>query len=330
MAESVGERGERALLAEIRRRVPRRGRVRWGPGDDAALVAPSPRPLLLTTDALVEGVHFRRGWLRPRVLGRRAFEVNASDIAAMGGRPVAALLAITARPDFPAADLRDIVTGVRDRARATGAALAGGNLAAGPILSLTVAVLGDVPSRAVGRAGARPGDRLFVTGTLGGAALGLRTLLRPHVRRGRYARARSAWQRPLARLRAGQLLARRDLAGAMIDVSDGLVIDAERLCEASGVGAILWVDRLPLAGSLDTEPRSVARWLALTGGEDYELLFAVGPARVPALLRARASLGCPVTEIGEVVRGHRVRVVDARGRPVALPARRGHVHFTER
>src|SRR3989304_4891324 len=103
MTETLRDRGERALLEEIRRIVPPRGRVVLGPGDDAAVLTPSRLPLLLTTDALVQGVHFRPGWLTPRALGRRAFEVSASDIAAMGGRPIAVLLAVTARPAMPAA-----------------------------------------------------------------------------------------------------------------------------------------------------------------------------------------------------------------------------------
>lgn len=330
MGESLAERGERALLADIRRLVPRHGRVRWGPGDDAALITTARRPLLLTTDALVEVVHFRRSWLSAHALGRRAYEVNASDVAAMGGRPVAALLALSARPDLPATELRGIVAGVRDRARASGAALAGGNLTAGPVLSLTVALLGEVVGRAVGRGGGRPGDRLFVTGTLGGAALGLRLLMRRSDVRGRRAGAIRCWQRPVARLRAGAMLARRDLASAMIDISDGLLVDAERICESSRVGAVVRLDRLPFARVLADEPTAVARRLALSGGEDYELLFAVPPARMRALARAYGELGCPIREIGELVRGRGVRVVDAHGRSLPLPERRGHAHFTGR
>lgn len=326
MTDTLRDRGERALLEEIRRLVPPRGRVLLGPGDDAAVLARSRHALLLTIDALVEGIHFRSAWLGPSALGRRAFEVSVSDIAAMGGRPTAAVLAIAASPDMPAAVLRAIVRGARAGAQAAGAALAGGNLAAARALSLTVAVLGEAPTRPVGRRGGRAGDQLFVTGTLGGAALGLRILAGARSIRGGSGAVR-CWQRPAARLRTGRELARGEIAAAMIDLSDGLLIDAGRLCRESGVGALLRADRLPLAPSLRAVPASLARRLGLTGGEDYELLFAVRPARLDALAAARSALGCPITHIGELIRGRGVRVVDGEGRTIALPRSAGHQHF---
>lgn len=323
MGESLADRGERALLEEIRRLVPSGRRVLVGPGDDTAVVASGRRPLLLTTDALVEGVHFRRTWLTARALGRRAFEVNASDIAAMGGRPVAALLAVVAPGRFPAVGLRDVVRGVRDGAHAVGAALAGGNLAHGRQLSLTVALLGEAVARPIGRATARVGDQLFVTGALGGAALGVRRLRRGHPHDAAVAR----WRRPVARLRAGECLARRGLATAMIDLSDGLLVDCDRVCVASGVGARIHVDQVPRARALAELGPAAGRTLVLTGGEDYELLFAVRPSRLGALARARRALGCPITRIGELVRGRGLELVDDRGRIVPPPSRLGHLHF---
>ncbi len=326
MAESLADRGERSLLDEIRRLVPSGGRVLVGPGDDAAVVASSRRPLLLTTDALVDGVHFRRTWLSARALGRRAFAVNASDIAAMGGRPVAALLSVVASSRFPAAELRDIVRGVRDGARAVGAALAGGNLAHGRQLSLTVALLGEAPARSIGRQTARVGDQLFVTGALGAAALGVRRLRRGGASDSAIAR----WRRPIARLRAGESLARRELATAMIDLSDGLLVDCDRICVASGVAARVHVDCVPRARALAGLGAAARRTLVLTGGEDYELLFAVRTSRLDALARARRTFGCPITHIGEIVRGRGVQLVDDRGRIVPTPSRLGHLHFRTR
>src|SRR5512144_2447447 len=128
MTSRLLDRGEVALLEEVRRLLPAGSGVVVGPGDDAAVLRPLKRPLLLTTDALVEGVHFRRSWLSSRELGRRAFHVSASDVAAMGGRAVAALLAIATPPDLPVTELRALVRGVRDAARDAGAALVGGNL----------------------------------------------------------------------------------------------------------------------------------------------------------------------------------------------------------
>ncbi len=326
MTERLHDRGERALLDAIRRMIPPRRGVVLGPGDDSAVLAARDVPLLLTTDAMVERVHFRSSWLSPRALGRRAFEVSASDVAAMGGEVVAAVLALTASATLPVASLRAIVGGVRDGAIAAGGSLVGGNLATAATLSLTIAVLGAARSPAVTRAGARAGDQLFVTGTLGGAALGLRSLLGVRSIAGA-ARAVERWRRPRARVRAGAALARRGLAVAMIDLSDGLLIDADRLCAASGVAARIDADRLPLAPPLRALPAARARELALAGGEDYELLFAVRPARVGTLRRLRAAIGCPVTHIGEIVAGRGITVL-VDGRAVAAGGVTGYEHFT--
>jgi len=326
MTDTLGGRGEDALLDAIRRLVPAGRGVLLGPGDDAAVLRAVRHPILLTTDALVEHVHFRREWLSWRALGERAFEVNASDIAAMGGRPIAAVLAVAAPSDLPTDALRGIVQGVRAAARRAGAALAGGNLARARDVSLTVALVGEAPAPPVTRAGGRAGDQLFVTGDVGGAALGLRLLKWPRDVAGG-AGAIRRWQRPVARLRAGAAVARRNLATAMIDLSDGLLIDAGRLCRASGVGAVLRGDRLPLARALRGLAPRAALELALAGGEDYELLFAVPVSRLTALDRARSALGCRVSHVGALVPGDGVRVVDRDGRVLRLPRRAGHQHF---
>ena len=324
MKGRLRDRGEIALLEEIRRLVPVGAGVLVGPGDDAAVLRRIPHPLLLTTDALVERVHFRRGWLSSRELGRRAFHVAASDVAAMGGRARAVLLAIAAPSDLAVVDLRALVTGVRDAAIRAGAALVGGNLTAARDLSLTVSVLGDAPSRPLLRNGARPGDQLFVTGRLGGAALGLR-LLRGARSLPDGEAARRCWRRPVARLQAGRVLATARIATAMMDLSDGLIVDAGRLCRASGCGAVFRADLLPLATPLRALAPGVARELATAGGEDYELLFAVPPHRTARL--AATALGCRVTRIGEIVRGRGVTLVDEAGRRLSRRGRAGHEHF---
>jgi thiamine-monophosphate kinase len=318
MKRRVRDRGEIALLDAIARLVPPANGVLVGPGDDAAVVRGSKHPLLLTNDALVEGVHFRRGWLSPRELGRRAFHVAASDVAAMGGRVRAVLLAIAAPANLPVDDLRGIVLGVRAAATRAGTALAGGNLASARELSLTVTVVGDAPARPILRAGARVGDRVYVTGTLGGAAFGLRLMSGARsLRRGEP--ATRWWRRPTARLEAGRALATAGIATAMIDLSDGLLVDADRLRRASGCGLVLRMDRLPLAPPLRTLMRPDADRLALAGGEDYELLFTVPAGRAARL--DRLALGCRATWIGEVVAGRGVRVVDAAGGRVDLARR---------
>jgi len=308
------EVGEHPWLARL---VPRlgvaRGRVIVAAGDDAAAVRPGRRPLLLTVDALVEGTHFRRGWLPPIALGRRAFAVNASDLAAMGGVPRWVLLAVEAPPRTPVAELDAVVRGVATAARGAGARLVGGNLTRGPHLSVTVTLLGEAAGPIVTRAGGRPGDMLFVTGALGASGLAVQRLSV-----GRRARLPEV----PSRLRAGSRLA--PIAHAMIDVSDGLLQDLEHLCRASGVGAEVELARVPVAAACRAALAERAPAFAATAGEDYELLVAV-PARRAAGLAGR-SLGCRITRIGRLVTGRAIRLVDARGRRVRL-GRHGYDHY---
>jgi thiamine-monophosphate kinase len=311
MSKRLRDRGEIALLEEIRRLVPARRDVLVGPGDDAAVLRGTARPLLLTTDAQVEGVHFRRAWLSARELGRRAFHVAASDVAAMGGRVRAVLLAIAAPSDWPVAELRGVVRGVRDAAERAGSALAGGNLSSARELSLTVSVLGDAPARPVLRSGARPGDRLYVTGRLGGAAFGLRLLQRARTL-GDGEVAKRRWRRPTARLDEGRALA-TGIATAMLDLSDGLLVDLTRLADASGCRAVVHAEQLPLARALRALAPRDARELALSGGEDYELLFTASPRAAGRVQRLGLAAGA--TLIGEMTRGRGVAIADADGRP---------------
>jgi thiamine-monophosphate kinase len=285
------------------------GRVLVGPGDDAAVLRPGRRPLLCTVDALAEGTHFRLGWETPAALGRRAFRVNASDVAAMGGTPLAALVAIEAPPSLPASVLDGVMRGLAADARRTGAAVVGGNLTAGRRLVITVTLLGEAPGRVVARRGARPGDVLVVTGALGGAGTAVRALLR----------GRRVARPPVPlRLDAGRALAR--VAHAMIDVSDGLVQDAGHLARASGVALEIDAHRLPIAAACRAAYGDAAAAMAACAGEDYELLAAMPPRRV-------ASLDCRVTVVGRVRAGRpAVGLLDADGRPMDLP-RRGFDHF---
>jgi thiamine-monophosphate kinase len=310
--------GEHAWLARLARRLSRGRadrRVLVGPGDDAAVVA-AHGPLCLTTDTLVEGVHFRRAWLTPADLGRRAFAVNASDLAAMGAMPRWALLALEIGKTRPVAELDALVVGFATAARRAGARLVGGNLAAAPGLALTVTLIGEATGRVVRRAGARPGDLLYLTGTVGGTGSAVRRLR---------AGARGRLPALPSRVRAGQLLAR--VAHAMIDVSDGVVQDLGHVCRASGVGAELELARLPVAPACRRALGRRAAAFAATAGEDYELLVAVSPAAAGALARLRRRLGCRLTHVGRIVRGRPVvRVVDARGRRVRLE-RAGYDHF---
>ncbi|HWR98627.1 MAG TPA: thiamine-phosphate kinase [Candidatus Methanoperedens sp.] len=307
---NLSQVGEDALVRLFggRARPGRHGTALLGPGDDAAAVRP-PRgaDLLLTTDLLAEGVHFRRAWAPPAALGWKLAAVNASDIAAMGGRPLWALLSVALPPDLDAAFAAGVARGLRAAARRFGFALVGGDTCAsgaGVFLSLTL--IGAAGPRLLTRAGARPGDLLFVTGHLAASALGLEALER-HGAGPLPAALRACARRhlrPEPRLAFGAALARAGLATAALDVSDGLARDLARLCAASRVGARVDAGALPIlpgtrraAALLDRDPVHAA----LHGGEEYELLFAAGArsgARSAALGRR---LGVPVARIGAVV-----------------------------
>jgi thiamine-monophosphate kinase len=322
-ARTLAQVGELGFLRRLLPRLPRGRDILIPAGDDCALVRMGSRRLLLTTDALVANVHFRPGWMRPDQLGRKAYLVNASDVAAMGGRPRFALVSAGVPPGYPSRDLDRLHRGLMAAARETGALLVGGNLVRAEVLFVSLTLAADSPPRPLQRGGARPGDLLFVTGRLGEAALGLRLLLRDPRAGGAAVRR---FREPIPRLKAGALLATERIASAAIDVSDGLLQDLRHLCRASNVGARVELASLPCPARV-RRAGADGYTLALTGGEDYELLYAVPPRHLDRLRRLRPSMGCPTTRIGEVMpKTHGVRVVDARGASVALPAG-GFDHF---
>jgi thiamine-monophosphate kinase len=297
--ERIRDAGEFGLIARIEA-AARRAFARVavpsvvvGIGDDAAVLrVRAGEQVVVTTDALVEGVHFDFAHETARTAGRRALAANLSDLAAMGARPLGFVMALAAPPGTSVARALGLTRGMLDLAVRFGCPLVGGNVARASELSVSITAIGAVPrGRALLRGGARPGDRLFVTGSLGGAAL---------------ERARRAVRRAgVPRLAAGAALARLRGVGACIDISDGLVADLRHVCRASRVRARLDVARVPM-------PRGFAAacaragldplQLALAGGEDYELLFtARGPeARAGALGR---KLGVAVAEIGRIEAG---------------------------
>ena len=273
-----------------------RADVELGIGDDAALLrVPDGVELVLTTDALVEHAHFLPG-AAARSLGHRALAVNLSDVAAMGAQPAWALLAL----NMPSVDerwLREFASGFSALAAQHNVALVGGNLARGP-LSITVELAGFVPrGGALRRDGARPGDALYVSGTLGDAAQGLALLGRADADAdAQYLRGRLEY--PSARVALGESL--RGVASACIDVSDGLYADARRLLAASACGAELQIGQLPLSQALRRSVGAEAWQIALKGGEDYELCFTAAAhfaGRIDELARTCA---VPVTRIGRV------------------------------
>ena len=289
-----------------------RGDVRVGVGDDGAVVMPpAARELVMVVDTLVESVHFPRGSPAASI-GHRAFAVNLSDIAAMGAEPAWALLALTL-PESDEAWLTQFARAAGDLCRRHGVSLIGGDTTRGP-LSITVTLVGIVPiGVALERKGAQAGDALFVTGSPGDAAAGLALEQdRLHVVDPMSAQIlRDRFLFPTPRCEVG--IALRGLASACIDVSDGLGGDLEKLCAASGCGAEIDAAALPVSEALVAAVgRELAREYALTGGDDYELLFCVPASRLGAMTQAMAMGLGPVTRIGRLVSGNGVRV-SARG-----------------
>ncbi len=319
---AVADLGEFGLLDRLIPRLSVGQGVVVGAGDDCAVVGDVTPWLLVTTDALVDRVHYRRTWMTPRQIGRKAYLVNASDIAAMGGQPRFCVVSVGVPGHFPARDLVAIHRGVAAAAAETGAFVVGGNIARARDLFVSVTLLGDSPARPLLRSGARPGDLLYVTGSLGEAALGLRLLQRDDRARGVAVRR---FREPSPRLQAGALLARSAVASAAIDISDGLLQDLRHLCAASGVGAQVEMSHVPVS----TRVRRAGDALALNGGEDYELLCAV-PARHQGRVEdLRARLGCRFTRIGQCRPAREgLGVMDEKGRRLPF-APRGFDHFAK-
>jgi len=293
--------GERRVISRIRRAFSeKRPDVLIGIGDDASLVK-ARGSLLLTTDILVEDEDFRRAVHPPRLLGRKALNVNLSDIAAMGGRPLHALVGMALSRDVDEAWLRRFMAGFRSAAREAGVALVGGDLSQAGKIMIAVTVTGEAEFP-VTRSGARAGDWIYVSGTLGDAAGGFRVLEKGGIpgKGGGAASLVKSFFDPAPRLELGSVLARKRLASAMIDISDGLSVDLAHICEESRVGAEVEASRIPVSAALKRFAESPLA-LALDGGEDFELLFTVRPAHLAAVeaLAGRFKL----TRIGRVRAG---------------------------
>lgn len=284
------------------------------------LRVPPGHELLVTTDFSLEGVHFRRNWHSPESIGHRCLARGLSDIAAMGGEPLTAFLSLALPAKMSQAWVDGFQRGLLRLARQFKVTLAGGDTASSRSGVLAdIVVLGSAPKgHAILRSGARSGDRIYVTGALGGAAAALRLL----ESRKRIAPASfPAHFYPPPRIRVGQALRRNRLASAMIDLSDGLSTDLRHICEESGVGAEVWEQKLPRA-KVGRTKQAVEIEDALHGGEDYELLFT---ARRKTLV-PRSIAGVPITCIGEITRTKNLALIRSdRGRVKLEP--RGWEHF---
>jgi thiamine-monophosphate kinase len=322
------ELGEFGLIGRIADRVTPTAGIRIGIGDDAAAVETEPGMVsLFTTDMLLEGVHFDLAFCTPENLGRKSLAVNLSDIAAMGGRPRYCLLSLAVPRGIPVAFVDGFIAGLLACAAEFGVTLIGGDTCAsraGLVVSLTV--MGEqLPERVVPRSGARPGDLILVTGTVGDSALGLKQLMAGQ----REGSAILRHLEPSPRVREGLKLAGEKLPTAMIDISDGLLADLGHILKRSGVGARLELKHLPLSpevaahiSRLDDNPFH----LPLSGGEDYELLFTIPPDREDATRKALSPFGTSVSVIGTIIASG-LRVVDLNGKDYPVIAG-GYNHFS--
>lgn len=331
----ISELGERGLIERIRHRLPPApSTVVVGIGDDAAVAVPERGAFqILTTDALVEGIHFDRRFSSLTDVGYKALAVNASDVAAMGGTPQLALLSLMLPSSMSIRDVDALIDGISEMARDAQIGIVGGNITRSPgPLVVDVTVTGAAkPRKVLTRGGGRPGDILYVTGAVGAGAAGLeilRALQGSEPDDASLAACVRRYRRPSPPLRTGALLGRNRAATACMDLSDGLADGVRQIAEASGTGAKIDAAALPL------DPGARA-WYAsrsgdpvlgcLTGGDDYELLFA-SPRRFRSRLRTveRQGRGVPITAIGELTADPQVVLV-RNGRTEPLPG--GFAHF---
>ncbi len=266
--------------------------VRVGPGDDACVVAGD--GIAVSTDVAVEDVHFRRDWLAPEEIGWRSAAAALSDLAAMGARPIGVLASLAAPDGDVPAYAEAVMSGLRDAATSAGAALLGGDVSRSPnALVVDVVVLGECPSPLL-RSGMRPGDELWVTGRLGGAAAAVDAWLSG---RAPDAAAREAFAQPRPRVTEARWLAETGVVQAAIDLSDGLAGDAEHVAAASGVRVVLEATAIPIHPS-------ATRAMALGGGEDYELCFAARAGALDGVAEAfRRRFDLSLTRVGEAAEG---------------------------
>ena len=315
--------GEFDLIARyFTRPVRPGGTAALGVGDDCALLAPRPgMQLAISSDMLVEGRHFFAD-VDPEALGHKALAVNLSDLAACGARPLAFTLAL-ALPRVDEAWLAGFSKGLLALADAHGCELVGGDTTQGP-LNICITVFGEVPAgQALLRSGARAGDDIYVSGTLGDARLALEALLgHIHLPDELLAQARQRLERPTPRVALG--LALRGIASSAMDVSDGLLGDFGHILKASGVGACIRTDetiKLIAASAFPSSARGqfdqkLLQQCTLAGGDDYELLFTAPPQHRAAVAEAAAQSETPVTRIGQVEAAPGLRLLDAQGMPV--------------
>lgn len=330
--KGLAELGEFGLIDRIAARFPQPSAPELGIGDDAALLSPSVgRQVVVSTDLLAEGVHFDCSFGPARLLGRKSLAVNLSDIASMGALPRWFFLSLAIPSGFPLETIEGLLDGLAEQAIAHDCILAGGDTCRSQGgLTVSVTIMGEqCPELILKRSMAEPGDDIWVSGTLGDSALGLR-LLQQGVRLGgtddplllRHLD-------PVPRVEMGNKLAESGLVHAMIDISDGLLADLGHVCHQSGCGGEIQLGQLPLSDAFLARcaHQQPSVWqLAASGGEDYELCFTALPANRPAILERAKTAGIPVTVVGKVTHSRRVIARLPEGTEFK-PATSGYTHF---
>jgi thiamine-monophosphate kinase len=332
----INEIGEFGLIESIRKNcLKHRENVVKGIGDDCAVYRSSPgRVLLLTTDMLVEDVHFLRSSITPFQLGRKSVAVNLSDIAAMGGNPLVALISLGISPDKALEEIHELYRGMKDICGPYAVSIVGGDTVASQgNLIINVCLIGEADEREVlYRSGARPGDRIYLTGVVGDSAAGL-AILRGAITAPESLAAHflKAHNEPDPLIETGRTIAASRLASAMIDLSDGLAADLGHIAEQSGVGALLFENKIPLsrelkdlAGHADRTPLD----FALSGGEDYVLLVTVPAKNTRKFEQAcQQESTCSLFQIGEIEQEKGIRIRHEDG-SVEEFAHKGFDHFS--
>ncbi|MBA7644840.1 Thiamine-monophosphate kinase [subsurface metagenome] len=332
----LGEFGLIDLLAKMANSSPAnqtasRQQLIIGIGDDAAAWHGDASTQLATIDSFIQDIHFSLGTASWSELGWKALAASLSDIAAMGGVPRYALVSLALPDDTEVDDVTALYKGMIELAQQSGVAIIGGDTSSAPLVAITVTILGNTGNRdkhLLTRSTAKPGEKVAVTGELGAAAAGLETLnkqlqLDPEAT----ACLRNAYLHPHPRISEGQLLADQGVKTA-IDISDGLISDLKHICKSSQVGARIEVDRVPIQPAVKANFGDKCLELALSGGEDYELLFT-GNDKVIGEVKTAAS--CPITVIGEIVADKlgTITLVDSKGNPFNL-SKTGWEHFITR
>jgi thiamine-monophosphate kinase len=319
------EISENELIRRIRRFEKKAPRVIRGIGDDGAVVDLDRGEYVLVQDAMVEGVHFRLDYGDLRDVGRKAVYVNVSDILAMGALPLYFLITIAVPPRYSSKDIGSLYRGITQAAREYGVALLGGDTtAAGEELFIDVSMVGRIVATEYwGRDKAKAGDLMGVTGFLGESAYGLE-LLKGGFKDGGRNRFVERYRAPKPPLALWRELVKRGITKAMMDISDGLLIDCERMMAESRKAARIYLDKVPMPPSLK---RAGKESLALSGGEDYQFLFAFAPETLEEVERMRGE-GFHLSVVGEVVEGRGVKLI-SEGRVIESPAR-GYEHFRAR